>query len=160
MCIRQFPSNLFYVGLSSLYLKLAKNAWKHHTLQNSVNKFPQIRFMGIFNMSCVIPFKWHQKSFDNNFFRVQHFSYPPRWPVITSTLYFVVRGSILGPGMLYRCKHLTSNNREYGFLVGCGSSVVGAKLGQVRLHCMCLSDETLYNMLVPSIRCLCKRQRK
>ena len=79
VCIRQFSSNLFYVGLSSLYLKLAKNAWKHHKLKSSVNIFPQIRFMGIFNMSFMIPFciKLHKKSFDIIFFRVQPFFYSP-----------------------------------------------------------------------------------
>ena len=57
----------------------AKNAWKYHKLQSSANFFAQSGFMGIFNMSFLIPCrtKWHQKSFDINFFRVQTFSYQP-----------------------------------------------------------------------------------
>ena len=57
----------------------AKNAWKYHKLQSSANFFAQRGFMGIFNMSFLIPCwtKWHQKSFDINFFRVQPFSYQP-----------------------------------------------------------------------------------
>ena len=57
----------------------AKNAWKYHKLQSSANFFAQRGFMGIFNMSFLIPCRtnWHQKSFDINFFRVQPFSYQP-----------------------------------------------------------------------------------
>ena len=57
----------------------AKNTWQYHKLQSSANCFAQRGFMGIFNMSFLIPCrtKWHQKSFDINFFRVQPFSYQP-----------------------------------------------------------------------------------
>ncbi len=81
ICIWQFPCNFFYIiYLSSFFLKVAKNACKYHKLQSPANIFPQIRFMGIFNMLFVIPFciNWHQKSFDINFFRVQPFSYQPK----------------------------------------------------------------------------------
>ena len=79
ICIWQFPCTFCYIDLSSFFLKMAKKAWKYHKLQSSANNFPQIRFMGIFNMLFVIPFciKLHQKSFDINFFRVQPFSYQP-----------------------------------------------------------------------------------
>ena len=79
ICIWQFPCNLCYIYLSSFFLKVAKNACKYHKLQSPAKFFPQIRFMGIFNMLFVIPFciNWHQKSFDINFFRVQPFSYQP-----------------------------------------------------------------------------------
>ena len=41
ICIIQFPCNLFYVGLSSLYLNVANNAYKYHKLQSSANFFPK-----------------------------------------------------------------------------------------------------------------------
>ena len=54
----------------------AKNELKYHKLQSSANFFAQRGFMGIFNMSFLIPCrtKCYQKSFDINFFRV--------WPKI------------------------------------------------------------------------------
>ena len=44
----------------------ATNAWQYHILQSSANFFAHKGFMGIFNMSFLIPCrtKWHQKSFD------------------------------------------------------------------------------------------------
>ena len=54
----------------------AKNEWKYHKLQSSANFFAQRGFMGISNMSFLIPCrtKWYQQSSDINFFRV--------WPKI------------------------------------------------------------------------------
>ena len=65
ICIWQFPCNFFYIiYLSSFFLKVAKNACKYHKLQSPAKSFPQIRFMGIFNMLFVIPFciNWHKKA--------------------------------------------------------------------------------------------------
>ena len=58
---------------------IAKNAWKYHKLQSSANFFAQRGFMGIFNMSFLVPCrtKWHQQSYDIIFFRVQPLSYQP-----------------------------------------------------------------------------------
>ena len=61
----------------------------------------------------------------------------------------VVRGSILGPGMLYfRFKNLAINIGDCVYLVRCGSSVVGAPLRNLGKFVYptlprCLSDETL-----------------
>ena len=84
MFIRQFPSTFFYVDLSSLWLKVAKSAWKYHKLQSSAKFFPQMGFMGILNMWFLIPCrtKWHQKSFDINFFRV----WPKIWVLLPALL--------------------------------------------------------------------------
>ena len=52
--------------------------------------------------------------------------------VSTPAWHSVVRGSILGPAMLYfRCKNLALNIRECVSLVGHGSSVVGVQLRNV-----------------------------
>ena len=49
--------------------------------------------------------------------------------VNTSAWHTVVRGSILGPGMLYvTCKNLAVNISDCVSLVGRGSSVVGVPL--------------------------------
>ena len=88
ICIWQFPCTFCCIDFSSFFLKMSKKACKYHKLQSSAKKFPQIRFMGIFNMLFVIPFciKWHQKTFDINFFRVQPFSYQPIAPYLSDLL--------------------------------------------------------------------------
>ena len=66
---------------------------------------------------------------------IHHYSCLKRGSVVLITVtsyhicfYVVVRGSIIGLGMLYRCKNVTINNRVYVFIVGCGSTVVAAPL--------------------------------
>ena len=89
MFIRQFPSTYLYVGLSSLYLKVAKSAWKYHKLQSSAKLFPQIGFMGILNMWFLITCRttWHQKTcilIFSGFDQKSEFSYQPSTPGWTS----------------------------------------------------------------------------
>ena len=66
--------------------------------------------------------------------------------VSTSAWHAVVRGSILGPGMLHQVQNLALNIRDCVSPVWRGRSAVGASLrdlGKLVYHTLCLSDNTL-----------------